>query len=67
MLIKILCIHPGVAYLPEIESKKYFIQYDIEFIDCVKDLNSYDENDYDLLWYIMGTDFKKSDKRILPA
>jgi len=64
LISKILCIHPGVAYLPEIEAyKKYFIQYDIEFIDCVKDLNSsYVENDYDLLWYIMGTDFKKSDK-----
>jgi len=61
---KILCIHPGVAYLPEIEAyKKYFIQYDIEFLDCIKDLdNSYDENDFDLLWYMMGNDFKKMDK-----
>lgn len=61
---KILCIHPGVAYLPEIEGyKKYFIRYDIKFIDCIKDLNNnYDENNYDLLWYMMGTDFKKIDK-----
>lgn len=61
---KILCIHPGKAYLPEIEAyKKYFNNYDIQFIDCIKDLNNdYDENSYDLLWYIMGTDFKKINK-----
>ena len=59
---KILCIHPGVAYLPEIEAyKKYFMRYDIEFIDCVKDLNNkFDETKYDILWYMMGFYFKKN-------
>jgi len=61
---KILCIHPGVAYLPEIEAyKKYFMRYDIEFIDCVKDLNNkFDETKYDILWYMMGFYFKKNNK-----
>lgn len=61
---KILCIHSGLSYLPEIEAyKKYFKLYSIEFIDSYKDLNNnYDENDFDLLWYMMGTDFKKTNK-----
>lgn len=61
---KILCIHPGIAYLPEIEAyKKYFLQYNINFIDSFKDLNNqYNENDFDILWYIMGTDFKNINK-----
>ena len=38
---KILCIHSGISYLPEIEAyKKYFKKYNIEFTDSYKDLNN---------------------------
>lgn len=58
---KILCIHEGKSYLPEIDAyKKYFAAYgDFQFIDSIKDLNGiYEVGDFDILWYIMGTDFK---------
>jgi len=58
---RILCIHEGKSYLPEIDAyKKYFDLYgDFQFIDCIKDLNGvYKLGDFDLLWYIMGTDLK---------
>lgn len=58
---RILCIHEGKSYLPEINAyKKYFDLYDdFQFIDSIKDLNGvYELGDFDILWYIMGTDFK---------
>ena len=61
---KILCIHSGISYLPEIEAyKKYFKKYNIEFTDSYKDLNNnYNIDDFDLLLHIMGTDFMNNDK-----
>ena len=59
----ILCIHPGVAYLPEIKAyKKYFSQFNIDFVDSQNDLkNNYKETNFDLLWYMMGFDFKSKE------
>lgn len=53
---KILCIHPGVSYLPEIQAyKEYFGQFGVEVYDSAKDFDqNYNKADFDLLWYMMG-------------
>lgn len=57
---KILVIHPQTSYLPEIEAyKEYFNNKSIFFFYDIKDLKNINYSEYDLLWFMMGTDFKK--------
>jgi len=61
---KILFLHPGKAYLPELLLyKKFFAEY--EFFNC-QELTSYTWTDFDLIWQFMGVDVRFSKATSIP-
>lgn len=53
---KILFLHQGKAYLPELLLyKTFFTEY--AFFDC-RELPEYDWTEFDLIWQFMGVDFR---------
>jgi glycosyltransferase involved in cell wall biosynthesis len=60
---KVLLIHKGISYLPEIEAYKNHFngKSEFELINCI-DINDYHLNNYDILWYFTGFDREKADR-----